>query len=89
MSYTEEINGLTYIGDVPMVYKDSAYEVYYKPLYVRMVGDIPFFAIKTDYAVEAVALCKPAKQQLLNKGVPFDYNAENDTICVNIPNYQF
>lgn len=51
MSNTEELDGLTYIGDAPMVYKHSAYEIYYSHLYVRMVGDKPFFAIKTDDAV--------------------------------------
>lgn len=89
MSNTEDLNGLTYIGDVPMVYKHASYEVYYEPLYVQMVGEKPFFAIKTDDATEAVALCKPGKMQMLNREVPFDYNAENDNVCVNIPNYTF
>ena len=89
MSNTEELDGLTYIGDAPMVYKHSAYEIYYSHLYVRMVGDKPFFAIKTDDSVEAIALCKPGKKQMLNRDVPFDFNAENDNVCVNTPNYGF
>ena len=68
-----------------MVYKHASYEIYYSRLYVKMVGDKPFFTIKTDDAVEAIVLCNPG----LTRNVPFDYNAENDNVCVNIPKYGF
>lgn len=89
MSVSGELKKLKYIGDVPMVYKHAAYEIFYEPLYVQLVGDKPFFAIKTDDAVEAIAKCKVGKMQLLGKEYFFEYNAENSNVCVNIPEYTF
>ena len=72
-----------------MVYKYLAYKIYYKPLYVKFVDDHAFFAIKIDDAMETIALCKLGKKQLINRETSFDYNAENNNVCVKIPNYMF
>lgn len=63
----KEPQGMAYIGDAPMVYKHSAYEIYYEPLYVQMVDDKPFFAIKSDDGIVAISKCKADKIQLLGR----------------------
>lgn len=87
MDESTELNGLKYVGDVPMVYKGAVYEEFYEPLYVQMVGDKPFYAVKTDNGIEAVAIVKESSIPFFTKDRVFKYNAENDNICAKIPMY--
>ena len=83
------INDLTYLGDVPVVYKRWPDTIKYAPLYVTRFNGKPFFSIETDFHVEAIALFKQGKKLLINKdnNVLFEYNAENDSVWAKIPNY--
>ena len=84
----EDFNGFEYVGDVPTVYKGAAYEVFYSPLYMRQGGDRPFFAIKTENGLEAIADGKDGNQEMdYGKRSPFHFNAENDRLCALIPDY--
>ena len=89
-----DINSLTYLGDVPVVYKDNPNQIQYAPLYVTMIGETPFFSIsiesiETTFRAEAIALFKPGKQILIENNILFEYNAENESVWAKIPNYSF
>lgn len=85
----EEYNGFEYAGDVPTVYKDAPYEVFYEPLYMRRGEDRLFFAIKTDKGLEAIADGKDEKIRLMDSSnSQFHYNADNHRLCALIPEYK-
>lgn len=85
----EEHNGFEYVGDVPAVYKGVANLIIYHHLYMRRGVDRLFFAIETEYGLEAIADGKDKYICLENgRNSQFHYNAENDRICALIPEYE-
>lgn len=85
----DDNKGFEYVGNVPVVYKGAAYEEIYQPLYIRRGADRLFYAIETEYGLEAVADGKDGKIRFIKDDRLFHYNAENNRLCALIPDYEF